>query len=206
MEEKEAQYLHALEVAWDKFLTLEPLEIARNADVNLDIAKNVFTVSFLNEFYYVNSKTREVLTSNSKSAGILPSLLILKYLIAAKPIPLANKLISFRDLHGGNIYYGVFERAVLKPLAKHFSSKPEYLIKSAQFLSGRKLEYGSASIEIQVFPRLPITIIVWKGDEEVPGSANVVFDESAKYQLSAEEICVLCTLVVSRLLKALTSH
>lgn len=108
-------------------------------------------------------------------------------------------------MHGGNIYYSVFERSVIKPITKKFASQPEKLVEIATLFGGRKLNYGNASVEIQVFPKLPITIILWKGDEEVPSSGNVVFDESAKSMLSAEEVCVISTLAVSRLVKALTT-
>ncbi|MEW6069955.1 MAG: DUF3786 domain-containing protein [Candidatus Thermoplasmatota archaeon] len=202
MEEKsEAQYLHALEVAWEKLLELDSSKVAENAKVNFDNAKKEFAVLWLNELYHVRLESREVVGDNNKSAGVLLSLVILRYLLGAKNVELSNKLISFRDLHGGNIYYGVFERSVLKPITKNFASKPEKLIEVASSFNARKLNYGDASVEIQIFPRLPITIIVWKGDEEVPSSANVVFDESAKYQLSAEEICVISALVVSKLIK-----
>ncbi|MDI6856465.1 MAG: DUF3786 domain-containing protein [Candidatus Thermoplasmatota archaeon] len=201
---EDAQYLHALEVSWEKLLSLDPSITAENANVNFDKAREEFTVPWLNEIFYVKLETKEVVASNGQSANTLLSLVILRYLLGSKNIELSNRLVSFRDLHGGDIYYGVFERSVIKPIVKNFVSQPEKLIEVASLFGGRKLDYGDASVEIKVFPRLPITIILWKGDEEVPGSANVVFDESAKYQLSAEEICVISTLVVSKLLRALS--
>jgi hypothetical protein len=201
---EEAQYLHALEVAWDKLLELNSSEIAENAKVNFDKEKKEFSVPWLNEIFHVKLETREVVAKDGNPANTLLSLVILRYLLGAKNIELSNKLTSFRDLHGGNIYYGVFERSVLKPITKHFTSRPEKLIEIALAFGGRKLSYGDASVEIKIFPKLPITIIVWKGDEEVPGSANVVFDDSAKSMLSAEEICVIASIVVSKLIKHAT--
>ncbi|MDI6708218.1 MAG: DUF3786 domain-containing protein [Candidatus Thermoplasmatota archaeon] len=201
---EDAQYLHALEVSWEKLLSLDPSITAENANVNFDKAREEFTVPWLNEIFYVKLETKEVVASNGQSANTLLSLVILRYLLGSKNIELSDRLVSFRDLHGGDIYYGVFERSVIKPIVKNFVSQPEKLIEVASLFGGRKLDYGDASVEIKVFPRLPITIILWKEDEEVPGSANVVFDESAKYQLSAEEICVISTLVVSKLLRALS--
>lgn len=202
---EESHYTTALELTWKKILAMDSLEVAKNANVNFDATKNEFVVPYINKFYYVKLISKEVITSDNKPADILLSLLILKYLTSAKPIPLNNKLISFRELHGGDIYYGVFERSVLKPIIKNFAILPEKLVKTAILFGGRKLNYGDASVEIQVFPRLPVTIIVWKGDEEIPNSANVVFDETAKYHLSGEEICVLSIIVVSKLVKALNT-
>lgn len=78
MNKSHAQYLHALEVAWEKFLMLEPTEVAKSAEVKFDTTKNEFAVPFLNELYYVRVKSREVVASDNKPSDILLSLLILK--------------------------------------------------------------------------------------------------------------------------------
>ncbi len=41
MKESHAQYLHALELAWEKFLALEHTEVAKNANVNFDTTESL---------------------------------------------------------------------------------------------------------------------------------------------------------------------
>jgi hypothetical protein len=66
-------------------------------------------------------------------------------------------------------------------------------------------KYGDVSVTIPAFSRVPITIVVWKGDEEFPPSASILFDDTVLDYLSAEDINVLCQTVTWRLVKSLKS-
>jgi hypothetical protein len=68
-------------------------------------------------------------------------------------------------------------------------------------LGGRKLELGQASVEVPAFNLVPITYILWV-DEELPPTANVLFDESANNYLNAEGLANLAELTTWRLLIA----
>jgi len=39
-----------------------------------------------------------------------------------------------------------------------------------------------------LLPRFPVTVQLWPGDEEMAGSANVLFDASATHYLHIEDI------------------
>jgi hypothetical protein len=55
---------------------------------------------------------------------------------------------------------------------------------------------------VPVFPKLPLTVIVWKSDDEVRGTANVLFDESASKFMNTEDLAAVGTFLVSQLTKA----
>jgi len=52
------------------------------------------------------------------------------------------------------------------------------------------------------FPYLPITCLVWKGDDEFPPEATVLFDETAELFFSAEDMAVAGEMAVLELVKA----
>ena len=62
---------------------------------------------------------------------------------------------------------------------------------------------GDASVRIDAFPKLPVTVVFWEGDQEIPGSANILFDETAPRLLAMEDLSVVGNLVSFRLRKAL---
>ena len=72
-------------------------------------------------------------------------------------------------------------------------------------MGARKREFGDASVTIPVFPHLPVTVIVWKGDSEVHGSANLLFDPTASSYLNTEDLAAVGTFVVTQLIKARTA-
>ena len=62
---------------------------------------------------------------------------------------------------------------------------------------------GDASVRIDAFPKLPVTVVLWEGDQEIPGNANILFDETAPLLLAMEDLSVVGNLVSFRLRKAL---
>lgn len=61
---------------------------------------------------------------------------------------------------------------------------------------------GDASVLIWAFPRVPIGLVLWKGDEEFPPAGNILFDSSIPAYLPVEDIVVLTETVVWKLIKA----
>jgi hypothetical protein len=76
------------------------------------------------------------------------------------------------------------------------------MLRAGEKLKGKIIQTGDASVELPYFPCLPITCIVWKGDEEFPPEASVLFDETADQFLSAEDMAVAGQMAVLELLKA----
>ena len=48
---------------------------------------------------------------------------------------------------------------------------------------GRKLDHGDLSFEVWPLPLVPVTIIVWRGDESLSSRGLVLFDRSARHYL-----------------------
>jgi len=63
---------------------------------------------------------------------------------------------------------------------------------------GAKLGRGDLSFQVWPLPRVPLSVVLWQGDEEVPAGGTLLFDSSARLYLSGllEE---LAGLVVWRL-------
>ena len=126
--------------------------------------------------------------------------LLVEYSGAAKK-PLSGKQVNFRGFPGGVAYENAFVRKAVDPVAKAFAACPELLVEAGVLLGGKRLELGQASIEIPAFNLVPITYILWV-DEELPPTANVLYDESANNYLNAEGLANLAELATWRLLLA----
>jgi hypothetical protein len=124
--------------------------------------------------------------------------LLVEYSGAAKK-PLSGRQVKFRSFPGGVAYETAFVRKAVEPVAKAFAACPDVLVEAGVMLGGRKLELGQASIEIPAFNFVPITYILWV-DEELPPTANVLFDETADGYLNAEGLANLAELATWRLL------
>ena len=52
------------------------------------------------------------------------------------------------------------------------------------------------------FPRVPITLVLWRGDDEFPPDGNILFDRSISDYLTTEDVNVLCETIAWTLVKS----
>ncbi len=128
-------------------------------------------------------------------------IIILHYLNRSKGTQLSGKLIDFREIPGGNLYYSVFESRVHKPFLKVFGKRNSLLLGASLTLKGTKADFGDSSARIFAFPKVPITFIIYQGDEEFPPAGKVLFDSSIYDYLTTEDIVFVCEDTVGKLIK-----
>ena len=82
------------------------------------------TVSYLNQPYLVTFPESKVTPVNGAEVPLREQILILHYLALSKGTAATNKLIPFRDLPGGVVYYPTFSKRTTVPLTRFRSSPP----------------------------------------------------------------------------------
>jgi hypothetical protein len=167
-------------------------------------SKEIITVEFLNQKYQVTFPEVEVsLAASDTEVPISDKILILHYLTLASGTPLSNKLIAFQELPEGASYLRTFSKRSIEPLVKYFGGEPGWLIELGRRLGGQKLDYGDAAVKINGFRKVPVTLVLWRGDEEFPPRGNILFDATIAEYLSTYDITVLCDAIVWRLVRVL---
>jgi hypothetical protein len=149
----------------------------------------------------VDLKQRAVLFGG-KPADDTTSILALHYLAGCGPEVPKGILQPFNQAEGGDAYYLAFKSRTIDRLAVEFGHDPGSLIRAGGTIGGMDVALGAAAMEIRVFPKVVVTLIVWEGDEEVPASANVLFDSTALGIHSTEDLAVIGSLTIGRLIKA----
>lgn len=158
------------------------------------------SVQYLNRTYLITLPDVEISLMDSPEAiPIRDRILILHYLLTAKGTPPANKLITFRELAEGSVYYPTFAKRTIQPLVDNFGPDPRLLLEASLKLGGQKAGYGDMAVTINAFPHVLITIVLWRGDDEFPAQGNVLFDASISHYLPTEDITVLCEIITWRL-------
>jgi hypothetical protein len=137
-----------------------------------------------------------------EEAPIWLSILVLHYLNNADGRVPTGTLKHFREFKEGHFYEPAFNRRTKEILVQVFGHGPELMKKAALKLNGKIINTGDAAVELVYFPYLPVTCILWAGDEEFPPEASVLFDETANLFFSAEDMAVAGQMAVLELLKA----
>lgn len=202
-------YTSALEVVAKQLANIKDVEqLCRKSGAQyqlVDSEKRVL-LTYLNQPFQVTFPEIEVTRVNSQRKVVSrDKVLILHYLYLAKGIPLSNKTISYRDLPDGNIYLPSFTKRAIKPLIDKFGDSYEKLIELSKRLGGHQAKYGDVSVAIKAFPNVPVIFVLWRGDEEFPTDANILFDSSVSAYLYPEDINVLCQTITWKLITWLKS-
>jgi hypothetical protein len=87
-------------------------------------------------------------------------------------------------------------------LTKFFGEAPEALLSVAKEVDGEPLNVGDVGVKIQVFPSVPLALVLWRGDAEFPAEGSILFDATVSEYLPVEDIVILAETVVWKLIKA----
>ncbi|MFZ5644331.1 MAG: DUF3786 domain-containing protein [Bacillota bacterium] len=176
----------------EEFAKLVPEDIARRASVDYDPATGVFTVPFLSTNYFVKFPGGEICTEKEGEEVPLASrVCILHYLTQASDYSLTGRHITFKELPNGSIYVGPFTNRAIRPLVSIFGSRPDKLIEAGEIIGGKRVDAGDWAVTVNIFPKIPVTFVLWEGDDEFPASGNVLFDSSAPMHLETEDYALL---------------
>ncbi len=175
-----------------------------DAQYQVQGSQKTITLKYLNQSYLITLPDIEIsLVNKTESVPLRDKILMLHYLILAKGTATTNKLIAFRELPGGNIYYPTFIKRTMKPLSDHFGKAPALLTKASKSLGGHQANYGDVAVTINAFSRVPITLVLWEGDEEFTPKLNLLFDSTISDYLETEDVTVLCETLTWRLTRYL---
>ena len=164
-------------------------------------SEKAVTIQYLNQPYLITLPDIEIsLLDSAEEVPIRNKILILHYLALAKGTVTTNRLIAFRELPGGNIYYPTFAKRTMKPLSDHFGKEPALLVSTAAKLGGYRADYGDTAVVINAFSHVPITLGLWQGDDEFPPQLNLLFDSTISDYLETEDVTVICETITWRLI------
>jgi len=195
----------AFQLARDKLAAIDDVNqlcLRTDAHVETVAGQTAIILDYLNESYRVTLPDINISAVNStQEVPLRDRILILHYLTQAKGTPLTDKLIAYKELPEGVSYFRTYYVRAIKPLVNHFGDQPQRLLDIAPRLGGTKAEYGDISVTIPGFSRVPITIVLWQGDDEFSPEGNVLFNSTICDYLTVEDINVLCEIIAWKLVK-----
>ncbi|MCP4691848.1 MAG: DUF3786 domain-containing protein [Desulfobacterales bacterium] len=160
-------------------------------------------VRFLNDEVLVNIKDRSIRRVNKQSwedvDRSMLELLILVYLLNAKPIPLDRDMIAVQELKGAQFFQGPHELKTIPLLRRYGKDAPGFKA-AAENLGGKPLAMADAAYSLHPFPRVPLYYLLWAFDEEFGPSLSILFDRTIERHLAADAIWGLVNVVSDMLL------
>jgi hypothetical protein len=199
---KHKSYRHAFEVAVQEIRSLDPQVMAdrsgctyRKREDGAELILNFFGVPHTVIFPEV-----EILSPLKKTISLVTKIILLHYLIRADGTAERNDLVPYKEVPGGLMYAGVFERRVAASLITAFGQDPQKFLRAGVAMGGESQGFGDVSFLLRVLPRVSVTFVLWQGDDEFPPSIQILFDRSIDRYLSLEDIVVLGEMIAKRLI------
>ena len=173
-------YETAISMAHDKLLTLDKPEIVLKTGARLEHGE--FLIPWMGEWRAI------------ESGNDAEKILWLHYLVSNGVKKPTGELISYREVPSAQFYEPKFIARAVRPVVKRFGHAPAALIEAGVKLGGVKAGHGDASVTVPLLPNLPVTYILWGGDEEFPAEGNILFDKCVTDWFVAEDLVVLASL------------
>ena len=180
--------------AWEILEGINSENVCSRAKVTYDRTSNTYTLNSFGQDIIV-SMTGKAMHSDSQESDLLLNKLgdysrlsILWYLVSAKDITLSGKLVRPEDLKGGSIYSKGSHVLPLDRIADKYGSDTEWFLKRGMEIGSEVLNYGDVSLRLFPFPRVPVTIIIWKGDKEFSSRSDLLFDSTCELHLPVDII------------------
>ncbi|HBC88344.1 MAG TPA: hypothetical protein DCZ94_15445 [Lentisphaeria bacterium] len=178
-------------------------DMSRRAD-NLGFSfmdKGTILIRAFGADYTVDLKSFDV---RNKKAGqpVRPDLkiIILHYLLFDNKFSETGKFITFRDLPGGQFYLEPYKSRSVNILSSVIKDDVARLKKNLGRLDWKDKTPGDIGAEIHVIGKIKVNLIYYKSDEEMPATADFVYDSSIKNVFSTEDVVVMASLICRMLL------
>lgn len=157
-------------------------------------------IPFLNRRYRVRPPDFAVsLATGGAEVPLTERILLLHYLQTASGAPLRGEWIGFAQVPGGEFYLPNFRARSVEGLVRKFAGRENALLAAGATLGGSAAGLGDVSVELPALPRVPVALVLWRGDEEFAPSGDLLFDAAVAEYLPVEDMVVLAGMTVGRL-------
>jgi len=181
-ERKDAEQAYA--PYWEKLAGLHPTEVCERTEAVYQYDKEGYFLPFLNQRYMVIPNQRKITrirpdeTLESETLSMDFHLMSLFYLTDAKRIEPTRRWLSEKDLRGGEMFFRGPHALPVAEVIQNYGHNPEAFSEAGKRLGGVKMLYGDSAFGLDVFPKILLVYVLWKGDEEFPPRTQILFDET----------------------------
>lgn len=140
-------------------------------------------------------------TDDGPELPLVEQALIMHYLVNATGAEPEGRWITYREVEAGEFYWSAFVKRAKAPLVGFFGERPELLGQLGPLVGGSPSdEAGDAALYVRAFPRVPLLLVLWAGDDEFPADGNVLFDATVGQYLSTEDIALTAGMPIYKMM------
>jgi hypothetical protein len=155
----------------------------------------IIRVPVLNRCLGIDLEQRRVVVDESDSARCAWAVLAVHYLCAVD-FAQDHREVSFSYFQDCRNYLDVFGKRITARFLATAGRTAEQFVRLGEQYSGTRVKGHGTGFRFDVFPRVPITIIRYEGDSEVPAGASIIYRADVEHLLPAEDRVVAVELLL----------
>jgi hypothetical protein len=191
---------------WEELAELDPDDVCRRSAAGW--TGESYQIRILGRDYLLTPGERRLIhaeaISREEEESVVSGLcfVAVHYLLNARDVPPAGELVGASELKGGKLFFSAGAHSPdFSSLEEIFSASPEAMVRAAEALGGGEVAHGDIAVEVRALPRLPISFVFWREDEEFPASVSMLFDRTADRQLPLDVILALAQETMGQLME-----
>jgi len=145
--------------------------------------------------------------SDGRELPAFTQAILMYHIFTADGAPIAGQWISFSELPDGRFYNQAFQGYTGGELRRAILQREDFERAAARLEGAAQgtgsLSPGALAYRFQALPRMPLLVVYWEGDEDLPGSFQVLFDASASHYMPTDGCALLGSSLCRMLIKAL---
>jgi hypothetical protein len=195
-------YENALTLGLEVLKKKNIYEVSRAGEVRVqDINQKLcIIIPFIEHEIHLTMPDGEFSSDPDREVPVQEKVLIIHYLNNAGGSRPGGEWITFREVPAGEFYYSAFVKRSIDPLKKIFGGNVDSLKRVAPLLKGDPVPEADTAFSFLPLPLVPVKLLLWKGDDEFPPEATILFDRTVSEFFSAEDIAWLSGMIVYRLI------
>jgi hypothetical protein len=127
------------------------------------------------------------------------TLFIIQYLLRSKEIALSNEWISEKDIPGGEAFFRGPHEIPCRVISDRYGNDLSLFRKQCENLNGINLDMADAAYSFSITSRIPVAVLYWKGDDEFPPEAKILYDKTISDHLTCDIVFALAVEICTRI-------
>ena len=184
---------------------IDPLTLAETAEAHY-VAEGIprIEIPFLHSWFSLDLVPYRLRAGHEVVDTLPMKVLVLLHLVTAAEnkgtaVRVMGEWIDCRSLQHGAVLGAHFSRGVDRMLRRFFSLDNEQTVARALKWGGRPVEMGDEGFVFKFFPRLPMVLMHWRGDEEFAPYSKILYDVSASNYMPTHGLVALTEFLLQRL-------
>ena len=190
---------------WEQLREARPDEVCRRTGATFDEAEGWYELPVLGETMRVSPAERHMVAAREEglvepAAGVCQSSIV--YLLTPREIVVSGEWVSPLELPTGALFFRGPHVAPVGQIEEVFGEALGDFRRACGTAGGTALEFADASYRFQVFPRLPLAVLLWAADDEFGARARFLVDGAASQGMALDLLLSVMGMLAGRLVAA----